>query len=176
MLQRAINNDQLLSWPAIEKLNLSKCIIDTKAIHMGHLDQERQNLQSTKKKVTQQPNEKKLGTINTIIPFTAKAIAYGDLTGAFPYTSSRGAKYLFIMYDYDSNAILMQPLKSKQAHEIKQAWVTLTNRIIKNGHIIKHYVLDNECSHDLKQAIRKQNMTFQLVPPHNINKMQQNEL
>ena len=97
-------------------------------------------------------------------------MTYGDLTGSFPYTSSRGAKYLFIMYDYDSNAILIQTLKSKQAHKIKQAWVILTNRIIKHGHILKHYVLDNECSNDLKQAIRKQNMTFQLVPPHNHRK------
>ena len=44
---------------------------------------------------------------------------------------------------------------------------TLTNRLIGHRHIVKHYVLDNECSSDLKQAIRKQNMTFQLVPPHN---------
>ena len=118
-LQKAINNDQLLSWPVIEKLNFNKCIIDTKAIHMGHLDQECQNLQLTKKQFTQQLSEKKLETINKILPFTAKAMAYGDLTGSFPYTSSRGAKYLFIMYDYDSNTILIQPLKSKQAHEIK---------------------------------------------------------
>ena len=134
---------------------------------MGHLKQERQYLQSTKKANIQQPSEKKLETINTILPFTAKAMAYGDLTGSFPYTSSRGAKYLFIMYDYDSNAILVHTLKSSQAHEIKQAWVTLTNRLIKHGHIVKHYVLDNECSNDIKQAIRNQNMTFQLVPPHN---------
>ena len=58
-LQSAINNNQLLSWPAIEKLNFPKVILDTKAIHMGHLDQERQNLQSTKIQITQQPNEKK---------------------------------------------------------------------------------------------------------------------
>ena len=59
---------------------------------MGNLDQERKNLQSTKTQVTQQPNEKKLETVNTILPFTAKAMAYEDLTGVFPYTSSRGAK------------------------------------------------------------------------------------
>ena len=37
---------------------------------------------------------------------------------------------------------------------------------MRHGHILKHYVLDNECSHDLKQAIKKQGMIFQLVPPH----------
>ena len=36
----------------------------------------------------------------------------------------------------------------------------------KHGHVIKHFILDNECSQDLRQAIRKKNMDFQLVPPH----------
>ena len=53
-LNQAINNDQLLSWPAIDKLNFDKNIVDTKAIRMGHLEQERQYLQSTKRPITQQ--------------------------------------------------------------------------------------------------------------------------
>ena len=40
--------------------------------------------------------------------------------------SSRGAKYLFILYDYDANAILAHVLKSKQVHEKKQAWLATT--------------------------------------------------
>ena len=133
-------------------------IKDTTAIHMGYLDQERQFLQSTKQlnnnTFTQQP-DKTLATINTIVPFTAKTMAYGDLTGSLSYTSSRGAKYLFIMYDYDANAILVHTLKTKQAHEIKQAWLTLSNRVMRHGHILQHYVLDNKCSHELKHAIKK---------------------
>ena len=169
-LVAAIKNDQLLSWPAIDKINFHKTIQDTTAIHMGHLEQERQFLQSTKIHSTSnnvENNTKTFETINTIVPFTPKAMAYGDLTGSFPYPSTRGARYLFIMYDYDSNAILVHTLKTKQAHEIKHAWLTLTNRLMQTGHVIKHYVLDNECSFDLKRAIKKQGMTFQLVPPHN---------
>ena len=150
-----INNDQLLSCPAINKLNFDKNIVDTKAIHMGHLEQERQYLQSTKRPSTQQSFRKRLETINTIIPFDAKSMAYGDLTGSFPYMSSRGAKYVFIMYDYDANAILAHVLKSKQAHEIKQAWLASTKRLTKHGHILKHFILDNECSNGLKHAIQK---------------------
>ena len=61
---------------------------------MGHLNQERQFLQSTKEStesgITQQ-NVKTLETINTVVPFTEKAMVYGDLTGSFPYTSTRGS-------------------------------------------------------------------------------------
>ena len=32
---------------------------------------------------------------------------YSDQTGTFPYLSSRGFRYIMIMYDYDMNAILL---------------------------------------------------------------------
>ena len=106
-------------------------------------------------------------TINTITPFITKAMAYGDLTGSFPYTLSRGAKYLSIMYNNYANTILVHMLKSKQAHETKQAWIALTNSLSKHGHVLKHFVLNTEYTNNLKQAIRKHSMTFQLIPPHN---------
>ena len=112
-LTKAINNDQLISWPAIVKKNFNKCIVDTKAIHIEHLDQEWQYLESIKQGSIQQKIDTTLETINTITSFIAKAMAYGDLTGSFLYTLSRGVKYLFIMYDYDANAILVHTLKSK---------------------------------------------------------------
>ena len=51
------------------------------------------------------PSQKTFEVINAIMPFTAKAMIYGDLTGVFPYTSSRGYKYIYLMYDFDFNAI-----------------------------------------------------------------------
>ena len=162
-LIRAINNDHFLTWPGIKKLNFRLNIVDTQAMDFGHLDQHRQNLQSTKSsnmKHNQDTNpegthshKKTYETLNMVMPFTAKELTYGDLTGAFPYTSTRGSKYIFVMYDVDSNAILVQPLKSKGAHEIKKAWRHLTDRLTLYGHKLKHYILDNECSQDLRKAI-----------------------
>ena len=51
-----------------------------------------------------------------------KQKSYCDLTGRFPYKSSRGTQYLFVMYDYDSNAILFEGLKTRQAGEINKAF------------------------------------------------------
>jgi hypothetical protein len=36
---------------------------------------------------------------------------YTDQTVRFPVVSSKGNKYVMILYDYDSNAILAQPIK-----------------------------------------------------------------
>ena len=38
-----------------------------------------------------------------------------DLTGRFPYKSSSGNEYIYVMYDYDSNAIFDIPIKNLQA-------------------------------------------------------------
>ena len=46
--KKAIANGQFITWPSIDKINFPKFITDQTATHMGHLDQERTNLQSTK--------------------------------------------------------------------------------------------------------------------------------
>eukprot|EP00957_Ditylum_brightwellii_P050673 3841970-Ditylum_brightwellii.AAC.1 len=45
--QLAIRKGNFLSWHRIEKINFERMIKDTTVIDKGHLDQERQNLQST---------------------------------------------------------------------------------------------------------------------------------
>jgi hypothetical protein len=42
---------------------------------------------------------------------------YTDQTGRFPVVSSKGNKYIMILYDYDSNAILAQHIKYRTAPE-----------------------------------------------------------
>ena len=54
----------------------------------------------------------------TIISFRERNTAYGDLTGRFPHMSSRGNQYIVVIYDFDSNAILAEPIKSRATGEI----------------------------------------------------------
>ena len=54
----------------------------------------------------------------TIIPFNIKRKGFIDITGAFSYKSSRVNLYFMVMYDYDSNAILDEPIKNSQASTI----------------------------------------------------------
>ena len=51
--------------------------------------------------------------------FTGKVST--DQTGRFPVNSSRGSKYLMVLYDHDSNAILVEPLTSCNERELIRA-------------------------------------------------------
>jgi len=112
------------------------------------------------------PNNKTLECFATIVDNSSSGKAYHDLTGQFPHTSTRGNKYLLVHYDYDSNAILAEPLKNRTSGEIKRAWLVLVEKLTRNGNAPKTYIMDNEASHDLKQACKKYELNYQLVPPH----------
>jgi len=47
---------------------------------------------------------------------------YMDLTGKFVAASSNGNDYILVIYNYDSNAILVIPLKNRQADLILNAY------------------------------------------------------
>lgn len=48
----------------------------------------------------------------TIIPFNTNIHGFNDLTGAFPHKARRGNLYVMVVYDYDSNAVLVEPIKN----------------------------------------------------------------
>ena len=79
--------------------------------------------------------------------------AYSDLTGRFPVQSSQGKNYLMIAYHQDANAILVEALKNRQAKSIVSAWSVLNKRFKKSGMKPSNWIMDNECSHDLKSAL-----------------------
>ena len=59
--------------------------------------------------------------------------AYGDLTGQFPYMSTRGNQHFLVVYDYDSNAILVELLKNWSGSEIKNAYMSIYNKLAARG-------------------------------------------
>jgi hypothetical protein len=100
-----------------------------------------------------------------ILPATELHKSYSDQTGKFPIQSSRGYNYVMILYDYDSNLILSNPLKTKQASELTKAWTALHTRLQSNGYGPKLHILDNKCSDELKKAYKRDHVDFQRVPP-----------
>ena len=85
-----------------------------------------------------------------VYPMQPKLTTYSNHTSRFWHRSSKGNKYLMIMCDYDSNAILAVPMKNRQAKTITESWETLHNKLTKLGYGTKNFILDNECSNDLK--------------------------
>jgi hypothetical protein len=76
-----------------------------------------------------------------------------DLTGRFPLHSSQGNLYVFVLYLYDSNAILIEPLRNRSEGEQLKAYETLLQRI-PTEHQPKVHWMDNEAS--LKHLLKTQ--------------------
>ena len=89
-----------------------------------------------------------------------------DLTSRFPHKSSCGYQYLLMIYDHDSNLIMAEALKTRQAGEITTKWKKLYNQITNNNHKTSFWIMDNEASTNLKNAMIKNKQDFQLTPPH----------
>ena len=79
---------------------------------------------------------------------------------------SSGNQYILIIYDHDSNAILTEPLKNRKGPEIKRGWLKLNSILAKGGNEPKIHLMGNEASTDLKTSLHKNNIQYQLVPPH----------
>ena len=104
--------------------------------------------------------------VATLVPFHVKHKGYMNLTGRFPHKSSSGSEYLLIVYDYDSNAILAEPLSSRQGGEIKRGWKKLHQKLKNRGNEPNIYILDNEVSSDLKLAMTDECVDWQLATPY----------
>ena len=90
-----------MKWPGLTSTLVSQHLETPIAtIIRGHMKQERKHLQSTKTTDTDffpdhdtPTNTKKNEVVCTIIDFKDTKKTYGDLTGRFPFTSSRGSQY-----------------------------------------------------------------------------------
>jgi hypothetical protein len=93
----------------------------------GHLNQQRQHEISTKvkdPKVIMEETDLDQG-IKTHYVYAATIDAgqiYTDQTGRVPVASSKGNKYIMILYDYDSNDIMAQPIKDRTAPELLRSF------------------------------------------------------
>ena len=73
-----------------------------------------------------------------------------DQTGQFIVPSSTGNNYLLILYDYDSNSILAEPMRNRTGQCILLAYKAVHARLVAAGLRPQLQRLDNECSEALK--------------------------
>jgi hypothetical protein len=100
-------------------------------------------------------------------PIAVTGHIYSDQTGRFPITSSRGSKYIMVVYDHDSNAILTEPLTSRTESELLRAYSKLHDYLTARRLKPVLQRLDNEAPGRLQSHMHAKSVTFQLVPPHN---------
>ena len=71
-----------------------------------------------------------------------------------------------VFYNYDSNSIITEPLKSHSKHELVCAHYALHTHLSNRGLTPHFQILDNKCPDGLKKFMQNTGVTFQLVPPH----------
>ena len=87
-----------------------------------------------------------------------------DQTGQFLVPSSSGNKYLFILYDYDSNMIHAEPIPNRTKHQLYKAYLKVTNLLRLRGLTPKLQRLDNEASQLMKDYMDAAGVDYQLTP------------
>jgi hypothetical protein len=90
-----------------------------------------------------------------------------DQTGAFPFTSQCGNRYIMVAIHLDANYIFVELMRSRLKEEMIRAYKKIINRMKAGGLGLRKHMLDNEASDAFKQYIRQQQIQFELVPPGN---------
>ena len=146
---KAIKAGNYVGWPMLTKRNVQKYYPETTETAKGHLNQMRKNVRSTKAKpmpletcATSQLHGKKVQDVYTET-YRVRETMFSDQTGQFPTRSQRGNKYIMVMVEIDSNAILVEPMKSRKDEEMIRAYNALLLRLKRAGIIPKKHVLDN---------------------------------
>ena len=86
-----------------------------------------------------------------------------DFAGRYPVTSKRGHKYIFIMYDYDSNYTFAVPVKTRKTSEYLRAFQECYDELKNRGFTAQLLRLNNKISKDLIACIGDNELDFQIV-------------
>jgi hypothetical protein len=124
----AIDAGLLATWPALTLVQVQRHLQTPPATHFGHLDQTRCNQNSTKPQLELPPDPivspPSFPTPQPTDPLPLRSHhlyadcqevtgrIHTDQTGHFIAPSSKGSKYILVLYEYDSNYILAEPLPS----------------------------------------------------------------
>ena len=90
---------------------------------------------------------------------------YTDLTGQFQAESYDGMNYIFVAYIYKPNAILLQPIKSRENTSMVLVFQSVHAELETKGRTPNLHVLDNKCSRAVKNFIATQKVPIQIAAP-----------
>jgi hypothetical protein len=180
-LLHVIRQGHLTTWPAASQsamwnIFLHKSVATVK----GPLDQAWKNQQLTKTTATDEEDMTALPSppitdwksthfiyAAIISAPTSTRQIYTDQTGCFPEVLQCSNKYiLMVLYDYDSNSILAEPIKNGTDAEIVWVYESHIDCLTTAGRKPQLQQLNNEASNALEKHIHKNMIDYQLVPPH----------
>ena len=92
---------------------------------------------------------------------------YANQTGPFPFTSSKGNRYVMVAIHVDTSYIFVEPMKNRTSGHMIEMYQRIIERMTASGLGLKKHYLDNKASEDFKTAIEKNDCEFEKVAPGN---------
>ncbi len=166
----AIRKGNYATWPRMTVTLINCYFPDLDKTIKGHLKGQCQGIRSTKqialeKIINKEQVRIKIEGENSTfhhIPIikTHKAFfrikdlsnsIHSDQTGAFPFTSQCGNRYIMVAIHLDANYIFVEPMSSRSKEEMIRAYEKIINRMKAAGLGLRKHTLDNEASDAFKQ-------------------------
>ncbi len=180
---KAVRRGNYKLGPLINTKNVRKYFPELEETQLGHMQGQRQGLQSThpKQPVNISPNPSIKNKHDIFVHVyelnqedCLTATIYANQTGDFPYIYSQYNRSIMLLHHVNSNSFWVEPHKN----QTKGLLVLATQRhaleqMQKQGIVPKHQILDNQCSAHMKLAMESttllggsvSQMTYELVPP-----------
>jgi hypothetical protein len=167
---KAVKAGNFIGWPLLTEKNINKYYPETDETPKGHMNQQRKNVRSTKKpfemcNAAAALRGKKVKDI-FVKTYDVRETIFSNQTGQFPTRSQSGNKYIMVMVEIDSNAILVEPMKSRKENEMIRTYDVLVKQLQNASIHPRKHVLDNKISANMKDHIKKEyKFEIELVPP-----------
>ena len=173
-LTQAIKSGFLATFPGLDIKSVSQHPPVSEATIKGHMNAKRSNQRSTQRQFTTPHhiyNAVKFNPTKTNQIYASCFEATGkiatDQTGPFLVSSTSGNRYVFVLYDYDSNYIAVQAIPSRTKLQILRAYRQLLHKFKRRGLHPRLQRLDNEVSHMMMEEMDSNNISYQLTPAGN---------
>ena len=174
-LIKAIKQGHFATWPGLTEKRVKKYIQEDIINAKGHMHLQRQ-VKNRKKKEIKEPNnikdeithptqEEGNNKMNlNFVKIEETGLCGTDLTGKFPTTSRRGNKYIFVLYNWDTNSIIARAMKNRTDEEFLRVHDEIIDELTIKGVKPTTQRLDNEASKAYTNNITKHGIKYQLTP------------
>ncbi len=156
---KAVKAGNYIGWPMLTECNVNKYDPETSETSKEHMNQTSKNVRSTKAKQmpletcdTSQLHVKKVKGIYMTM-YEDRETMFSNQTGQFQMCSQSGNKYIMVLVKIDSNAIIVEPMKSRKDAEMIRAYSALSLRLTRAGIFPKKHVHDNTLSENMENPI-----------------------
>jgi hypothetical protein len=147
----AIKNRSFVSWSGLTEQSVEKHLSRSGATVKGHLNQQRMYALSTQPKKEPEcsmeletNSDDGLKTHCLYAAILNAGQSYTNQTGRFPVISSRGNVSIMVLYEYDGNAIMAEPIKNNKAGELLRLFQVMEQKLTSRGLKPKLMTLDNK--------------------------------